>query len=149
MDLFGTKELDGYTIIVGCGRLGAILASKLSDSGEEVLIIDKYKDAFTKLSPSYGGIATLGDATEINVLQDAKIEKATALIAVTDNDNTNIMVAQLAKEIFHVDYVVSRLYDYERECVYQEFDIDTICPSTLSANEIVRILSVSKESNKK
>ena len=146
MDLFGTKELDGYTIIVGCGRLGAILASKLSDSGEDVLIIDKYKESFTKLPMSFAGIALPGDATEESVLRDAEIEKAMAVLAVTDNDNTNIMVALMAKEIFKVDYVICRLYDFERECVYKEFGIDTICPATLSADEIVRVLSVSKES---
>ena len=144
MDLFGTNKVDGYTIIVGCGRLGAVLANKLSDGGENVLIIDKYKDSFRKLSISFGGITLSGDATEISVLQEADIEKASAVVAVTDNDNTNILIAQMAKEIFNIKYVVARLYDFERECVYKEFDIDTICPATLSANEIERLLSISK-----
>ena len=83
-----------------------------------------------------------GDATEISVLNDAEISKATALITVTNSDNTNILVAQLAKEMFNIERVIARLYDPECECVYQEFGIDTICPAVLSAREIDRLLHV-------
>ena len=61
--------------------------------------------------------------------------------AVTNNDNINIMIAQIAKECFSVKKVISRLFDPERECVYQELGIDTICPAVLSANEIDKILN--------
>ncbi len=144
MRLFTNKKNSGYVIIVGCGRLGANLANTLSDGGKSVAIIDKSPDAFHKLSPSYGGIAVTGDATEIAVLHDAEIEKATAVISVTNNDNTNIMVAQLAKEVFSIGQVIARLYDPERECVYREFGIDTICPAVLSAKEIDKLLHISK-----
>ena len=145
MQLFGTRKIDGYTIIVGCGRLGAMLANAISDNGENVLIIDKQSEAFRKLSPSFGGIALTGDATDITILTEADIEKASAIVVVTNNDNTNIMVAQMAKALFHVSYVITRLYDVERGAVYREFDIETICPASLSAMEIERLLSVSRE----
>ncbi len=67
-----------------------------------------------------------GNATEIAVLNDAEIEKATAVISVANNDNTNIMFAQLAKEVFNIEQVIARLYDPDRECAYREFGIDTI-----------------------
>ena len=134
------RKSDKYTIIVGCGRLGSKLASMISENGENVLIIDKRSEAFRKLSPSFGGIELAGDATEIAVLTEAEIEKATAVVAVTNNDNTNIMVAQLAKELFHVSYVIARLYDPERDCVYKEFGISTVNPATLSSREIERLL---------
>ena len=129
-----------YTIIVGCGRLGANLANLLSDEGGDVLIIDKNKDAFRKLSPSFGGIALTGDAMDFDVLEEAQIGRASVLVAVTNNDNANIMVAQIARELFQTGRVIARLYDPERECVYHEFGIDTICPAVLSAREIDRIL---------
>ena len=142
MKPFPNRKYGGYTIIVGCGRLGANLANTLSDSGGNIIIIDNNPDAFRKLSPSYGGIVLTGDATEMNVLHDAEIEKATAVISVTNKDNTNIMVAQLAKEMFNIEHVIARLYDPECECVYREFNIDTICPAVLSTKEIDKLLGI-------
>lgn len=142
MKLLSNKQRnENYTIIIGCGRLGANLANTLSDGGEDVLIIDKNKDAFRKLSPSYGGLSLIGDATDLDVLQEAQISNASAVVAVTNNDNANIMVAQIACEMFHIERVIARLYDPEREYVYREFGIDTICPAVLSVKEIDKILS--------
>jgi len=131
---------NGYTIIIGCGRLGANLANALSDEGGNVLIMDKNKDAFRKLSPSFGGLTTVGNATDIDALQEAQMEKAETVVVVTNSDNVNVMAAQLAREVFHVREVIARLYDPERECVYQEFGIETICPAVLSIKEINKIL---------
>lgn len=142
MGFFLNRKDENCTIIVGCGRLGANLANTLSDAGESVIIIDRYKDAFRKLSPSFSGIVITGDATEIFVLGEAQIEKATAVISVTNNDNTNILVAQIAKEYFHIRHVIARLYDPERECIYRDFDIDTICPAVLSAKEVEKLLHI-------
>ena len=139
------KENFNYTIIAGCGRLGASLARTLSDNGGDVIIIDKNPNAFQKLSSSFGGIVMTGDATDMLVLNEAEIKKATAVISVTNNDNTNIMVAQLAKELFNIEYVIARLYDSDRECIYQEFGIDTICPAELSTKEIYKLLGVSEK----
>ena len=144
MKLYSNKKNDGYTIIVGCGRLGANLANTLSDGGGEIVVIDKDPASFRKLSASFGGITTTGDATEMVVLTNAEIGKATAVISVTNNDNTNIMVAQLAKEMFNIGQVIARLYDPERECVYRELDIDTICPAVLSTKEIDKLLGVAE-----
>ncbi len=136
------KKQAPYTIIVGCGRLGANLAGALSDDCRNVLIMDKEKEAFRRLSPSFGGLTVEGDGTDLAVLEEADIRQASAVIAVTNNDNINIMIAQIAKEIFHVERVISRLYDPERECVYRELGIDTICPARLSASEIDKLLSM-------
>lgn len=145
MKPFWESKKDIYTIIVGCGRLGANLANTLSGAGGSVLIIDSNKDSFRKLSPAFSGIALAGDATHINTLHDAQIEKATAVVSVTNNDNTNVLVAQIAKELFDIRHVIARLYDPERECVYREFNIDTICPAVLSAKEIDKLLNVHDE----
>lgn len=134
-------KIHNYTIIIGCGRLGANLANTLSDNGEDVLIIDKNRDAFRKLSPAFGGLSLQGDATDLDVLQEAQIENASAVVAVTNHDNANILTAQIAREMFHIERVIARLYDPEREYVYREFGIDTICPAVLSVKEIDKILS--------
>ncbi|ADL05481.1 potassium channel family protein [Lacrimispora saccharolytica] len=148
MKLVLSKNFSEYCIIVGCGRLGANLANTLSDEGGNVLIIDKNKNAFRKLSPSFGGLTVTGDGTDFDVLQEAQIEKADVLVVVTNNDNVNVMIAQIAREIFKVSRVIARLYDPERECVYNEFGIDTICPAVLSAKEIDKMLSKSGNTEK-
>ena len=104
------------------------------------MILDKNKDSFRKLSPSFGGLSMEGDGMDLDILNAANVRRADTVVAVTNNDNVNIMIAQIAKECFSVKKVISRLFDPERECVYQELGIDTICPAVLSANEIDKIL---------
>ncbi len=140
MKPFWKNEQKDITIIVGCGRLGANLANTLSEEGGGVLIIDANPDAFRKLSGSFSGIAQVGDATLIHTLEEAHIRQAAAVVAVTNNDNTNILVAQIAKEMYGIPHVIARLYDPERECVYDEFGIETICPAVLSSKEIDKLL---------
>ena len=140
MKLFSPKKSD-YTIIVGCGRLGANLANALSDEGENVLIIDQDRDSFRRLSSSYGGLSMVANGTDLDALRDAEIQNASVVIAVTNHDNTNIMVAQIARDLYHVENVIARLSDPERETVYQEFGIKTICPALLSAQAIDHLLT--------
>jgi len=141
MKLFGRKEKADYIVIIGCGRLGGSLANALSDEGQDVLIIDSNKESFRKLSLSYGGLTLIGDASDIDVLREAQVEKATAVVVVTNNDNSNIMISQMAKEIFKKELVIARLYDPERDYVYREFGIDTISPAILSSNAIRGLLN--------
>lgn len=140
MKFFDRKKSPDYTIIIGCGRLGANLANTLSNEGENVLIMDIKDSSFRKLSPNFGGLSITGNGTDFDKLQEAQISKATTVIAVTNEDNTNILVAQIARDMFDVDRVIARLYDPERENVYQELGIDTICPSVLSIKEIEKLL---------
>ncbi len=139
---FDNKKGDEYTIIIGCGRLGANLANTLSDKGENVLIMDQTQDSFRRLGSNYGGLSVVGNGIDLKKLKEARIEQATAVIAVTNNDNVNIMVAQIAKYMYKTERVIARLHDPECEIVYQELGIDTICPSVLSANEIDKLLDV-------
>lgn len=140
MKIFETKKKNSYTVIIGCGRLGANLANTLSNEGENVLVMDTNKNSLRRLASSFGGLSIVGNGTDFNMLKEAQIHQATAVIAVTNDDNTNIMIAQIARDVFHVERVIARLYDPDCETVYQEFGIDTICPSALSAKEIDKIL---------
>ncbi|WP_208560661.1 potassium channel family protein [Marinilactibacillus kalidii] len=146
MKLFSTTdEKQRQYLVIGAGRLGANLANDLSERGEDVVIIDKTKSAFRKLAPSFGGMTITGDATNLSVLTEAQIEKAAVVIVVTDEDNTNIMISQLAKVLFNKKQVISRLYDPERKSVYEDFDIQLIYPAILSVNEITRMLATQKQ----
>lgn len=140
MKLFESKKPKQYTIIVGCGRLGANLASELSGEGNNVLIIDENKASFRRLAQNFGGLSVVADGCDLDVLREARIEQASAVIAVTNHDNVNIMVAQISRDMFGVERVIARLYDPACETVYRQLGISTICPSVLSAKEIDKLL---------
>lgn len=133
-----------YIVVVGCGRLGSILANRLSSEGHSVVVIDQNENHFSKLSTAFSGFRIVGDAVESAVLKRAKTDKADCFFAVTDQDNINLMVAQIAKEIFQVPKVLARVYDPAREQGYQDLDISTISPTLLSAQAFLDILQPSQ-----
>ena len=135
------KNNYNYIIVAGCGRLGAKIASALSAQGKNVVVLDNNSLSFRKLSPDYSGFTIHGDATDIDMLAQAGIEKADVVVAATNDDNTNIMIAQIASKIFNVPKVISRLYDTEKEIVYQDFTIQLIYPSRLSISEFEKLFS--------
>lgn len=135
-------KLNKNVLIIGCGRLGASIANTFSDKNMSVTIIDIQKDSFRKLSPSFLGLLMEGDGMDMDILEEANIRKADVVIVVTDNDNINILVSQIAKNIFEVEEVIIRLYDHERECVCRDSNINTIFPALLSSSEVDKILMV-------
>ena len=122
-----------YVIVVGCGRLGSLLANRLSSLGSSVVVIDRKESAFENLSTEFSGFRVTGDAAELAVLHQARIDKAQCLLAITSYDNVNLMVAQVAQTVFSVPQVMARVNDPSREAVYREFGIETICPTNLTA----------------
>ncbi|OQY83883.1 MAG: potassium transporter TrkA [Chloroflexi bacterium UTCFX4] len=123
-------------IILGCGRVGVRLAHTMHSAGHEVTIVDRNRDAFTKLGADYGGKMILGTGIDQDVLRKAGIEQADAFVAVTNGDNTNAMAAQIAKHIFGVPRVVARLYDPVREETYRLLGLETVCATVMGADKI-------------
>lgn len=123
-----------FIVIVGCGRLGSYLANQLSRVGHGVVVIDSNEQTFGKLSPEYSGFRVEGDATELAVLKQAKVDKADLVIATTRGDNVNLMVAQVAKTEFGVARVLARVFEPRREDVYRRLGVETICPTTVAAD---------------
>lgn len=122
-----------YIIIVGCGRVGSELANLLQSEGHNVVIIDKDQKSFKRLGPTFNGITLTGKGFDVDVLKEAGIEKADAVCVVTNGDNTNIMVAQIAKKIFNVPKVITRIYDPERAHIYKHLGLDVISGTVLFA----------------
>lgn len=120
-------------IVLGCGRVGAALATMLDAEGHSVTVIDQNSDAFRRLGAGYKGNMVLGTGIDEDVLRSAGIEKADAFAAVTNGDNTNIMASQIASTIFHVPRVVTRIYDPIREETYRTLGLDTVCPTSVGA----------------
>lgn len=118
-------------IILGCGRVGSTLALALTQQGHDVTVIDRDPSAFAKavqrLGPEFTRETIRGVGIDVDVLQQAGIEKADAFISVTSGDNTNIVAAQIAKLRYGVPRVYARVYDPIRAAVYRESGIDTIC----------------------
>lgn len=131
-----------YIIVVGCSRFGTNIATNLSLSGKDVVIIDVENNSFRKLSKSYSGFEIIGDATDIDVLINAGIKKATMLVAATNDDDVNIAVSLIAKKVFNVNKVISRLYDSEKEVAYKDTNISLIEPITLTINEFEKLIQM-------
>ena len=123
-------------VIMGCGRVGAKLATEFDRTGHSVSIIDRRPEAFRRLASEYGGRTILGTGIDEDILRAAGIEEADCFIAVTNGDNTNIMTAQIAKHMFDVRSVICRIYDPIREEFYREQGLDTICPTTIISEQI-------------
>jgi trk system potassium uptake protein TrkA len=123
-------------VIVGCGRVGAQLARLLLADGHEVTVVDKDSGSFGRLGSDFAGKVVLGTGIDEDVLLRAGIEEAEAVVAVTSGDNTNVMAAQVAKEIFGVPKVICRVQDPLREEIYRSLGLETICGTVWQANHI-------------
>lgn len=128
-------------VILGCGRVGALLAEGLDRDGHDVRIVDQRSESFRRLSPGFRGKTIVGQGIDVDVLRDADADSADAFAAVTDNDNTNIMASQVAKVIFNIPKIVTRIYDPLREEAYHDLGLDTISPTTLGAELIEQMLA--------
>jgi trk system potassium uptake protein TrkA len=120
-------------IIMGCGRVGAQLASLLDAEGHQVTVLDIDAHSFRRLPPSFGGTALVGDGTDEEMLRKAGITEADAFVAVTQGDNRNVMGAQIAKNIFNVPRVICRIYDPLRKDVYEALGLEAVSPTTVFA----------------
>lgn len=123
-------------IVVGCGRVGSQLATRLSNNGQNVCIIDKKQEAFASLGQDFSGRSIVGLGFDEKVLEEADIETCDALAAVTNLDNSNLMTAEVARKIYHVPHVITRLYSPERESAYLQLGLDYVCGTTLVAEDM-------------
>ena len=132
-------------IIIGCGRLGASVASMLSVDGMEVVTIDISKDAFSRLPPSYTGFTIEADACDTHALENADIKKAETVLVATGDDNINIMVSQIAKVIYETPTVITRLNDTEKEALLTDSGISVIYPVKLEIEAFREITGMTAE----
>ncbi len=128
-------------LIVGCGKVGSKLATTLSKEGHDVSIVDEDEKNLDLLDNDYSGFTTLGVPIDQDVLIRAGIENCDAVAAVSSDDNVNIMVSQIAREIFRVDTVLARIYDPKREGVFSHFGLQTVCPTNLTVESVKSALT--------
>lgn len=127
-------------LIVGCGKVGSNLAGVLSHMGHDISIVNRTPDAFDLLPNDFNGFTTTGVPIDQEVLKKAGIESCDVVAAVTPDDNINIMVSELATEIFKVPKVFVRIYDPRRDEVFSNLGLCTICPTNLTVSSICAAL---------
>lgn len=128
-------------LVVGCGNVGAALCNSLSAQGHDVSVISDNQEHFANLSPDFNGFTTLGVAIDQDVLRKAGVENVDALAAVTSDDNRNLMIIQLAKEFFHVPKVFARVTDPNKNDVFTELGLKTVCPTNLTVSALCSALN--------
>jgi trk/ktr system potassium uptake protein len=115
-----------HVIVVGCGRVGSTVATELVAREHDVVVIDRRREAFRRLGPTFAGTTMTGVGFDRDVLSTAQITDKSAVMAVTSGDNSNILIARVARETFGVERVVARIYDPKRAAIYERLGIPTV-----------------------
>jgi len=127
-------------IIVGCGQVGVRISAALCRLGHDVSVVSRSADQFDDLPDDFDGITIAGIPMDLEVLESAGIVACDALAAVTPDDNLNIVISQIANEVYHVPNVVTRVLDPSREGVFEDMGLKTVCPTKLSANSLLNVI---------
>ena len=130
------------TVIVGCGRVGSVLADSFDRAGHEVIIIDTSTSAFDRLPGTFGGAAVRGDGTDEDTLRRAGAADADLFIAMTEGDNRNVMASQLAAEALGAKQVIAKINDPLRATAYADLGLATLCRTNLMASAVSDFLGL-------
>jgi trk system potassium uptake protein len=133
-----------FILIVGVGRVGSSVARTMLQEGHTVSCLDEDPESHARLEielekswEDMGGRYTVGTALEIEALEEAGIAEADAFVAATDGDNTNLIIAQIAKRRFEVPFVVARILDPYRAEWYESQGVHTICPTRVAIDMLL------------
>jgi trk system potassium uptake protein TrkA len=132
-------------VIMGCGRVGAALAVDLDREGNDVLVLDTDQGAFRFLPDDFSGNTYVGSGIDIDTLRKIGVEKADVFVSATRGDNRNVMAAQIARHIFGVKVVASRVFDPLREEMYRYMGVRTINPTRVQARRLKRIIEAGSD----
>jgi trk system potassium uptake protein len=124
-------------LVIGCGRVGATIALNLHEEGWDVVVVDENEDALSRLGESWRGAFVVGHGMDTDLLREAGIEDADAVVASTDGDNTNIVIGQVAQKRFGINCVVVRVLDPARADFYAEQGLRTVCPTKTAIDTLI------------
>lgn len=129
-----------HIVIMGCGRVGAMLARGLEKRGHGVAVIDVDDEAFRRLGTDFQGITVKGVGFDREVLEAAGIRNADGFAAVSSGDNSNILAARVVRDGYRIDNVVARIYDQGRASVYERLGIPTVATVRWTVGQVLRRL---------
>ena len=132
-------------LVIGCGRVGSAVAQQLQGSGWDVTVLDENEDALGRLGESWSGGFVVGHGMDMQLLREAGVEDADAVVVTTDGDNTNIVIAQVAQKQFEVPTVVVRMLDPARSQFYASRGLRVICPTSAAIEALVGAVRESEE----
>ena len=127
-----------HAIVVGCGRVGRSVARELVEGGHDVVVVDRRPESLRRLGPDFGGRTLVGIGFDRGVLEQAGITADSAVMAVTSGDNSNILIARVARETFGVQRVVARIYDPKRAVIYERLGIPTVASVAWASSRVLR-----------
>jgi trk system potassium uptake protein TrkA len=130
-------------VIIGCGRVGAYVASEL-DGEHSVTMIDWNPSSFDRLSPEFGGETIVGNGIDIDVLRSSNVPSSDIFMALTDSDNTNLTAAQIARKI-GAERVIARVYDAERSEIYEELGVTAVSPTVYGAQRLFGLVVAAED----
>jgi trk/ktr system potassium uptake protein len=116
-------------LVIGCGRVGSTIALQLNSEEWEVTVVDENEDALSRLGSHWPGVFLVGHGMDTDLLREAGIEEADAVVVATDGDNTNIVIGQVAQKRFGIGCVVVRVLDPARADFYATLGLRTVCPT--------------------
>jgi trk system potassium uptake protein TrkA len=136
-----------FILIVGAGRVGSAVARKALEAGHQVSVLDSDPLSHERLDKDQsttwedaGGLFTVGAALETDGLEAAGIDQADIFMAATRGDNTNLVIAQVARRRYNVDRVVVRVADPARAAWYAEQGLLTICPTQHAIDQAEQVV---------
>jgi trk system potassium uptake protein TrkA len=132
-------------IVIGCGRVGSQVAKNLDEEGWDVVAIDENEEVLNRLGEMWEGGFLVGHGMDIDLLRQAGIEDADAVVISTNGDNTNLVVGQIAQRRFNVPCVIVRILDPSRAALYTELGLQIICPTKTAIETLTdRVLESAK-----
>jgi len=126
-----------YIVIVGCGKLGSIVARELANQNHNISVVERDGEKLASLGGGFNGFVTKGIEFDHDNLVAAGIEKADAVLAMTEDDNINITVALVATQIFGVKRVIAQVNEPARRHVYDALEIEVISPVRMGVNALL------------
>jgi trk/ktr system potassium uptake protein len=127
-------------VVVGCGRVGSAVALQLHAEGWDVSAVDEREDALTRLGTGWTGGFVVGHGMDTDVLHEAGIEDADAVVVATDGDNTNVVIGQVAQKRYGIGCVVVRVLDPARADFYAKRGLRTVCPTQTAISVLTDVV---------
>jgi trk system potassium uptake protein TrkA len=130
-------------MIIGCGRVGSVLANRLDEKGHQVVVLDRNQQAFRRLSEKFSGERIVGNGLVEEFVRPTLQEKTDILFAMTDKDNVNLMIAQRVKRHYDLGKVIAVVHDSILAGLYKELGVETVCPTDLVIKDLLKMIQES------